>query len=202
MARISAPAKLSRSAVGSALLPRVERFQELGNQRSKQTSQQQNRLDFVGALTRAAAVLFLLAALAAGPAAAKSAIGEGKRSGIGVATGYEHLTLTGKYYVQPGLGAQAFVGLANHGFNASVDAVFEPWTLYAISGGHLLAGVGGGVNLFRGGGSHDTGLHAIGQLGWHFADFPVEVMADWRPAYWLGRDADLTLVFVAVRWFF
>ena len=46
-----APAKLSRSAVGLAPLPRVERFRELGNQHSKQTSHQQNRLDFVGALT-------------------------------------------------------------------------------------------------------------------------------------------------------
>ena len=134
--------------------------------------------------------------------AATPAIGTSKTIGVGIATGMEHLALTGKYYLNPKTAVQAFFGSQGHGFGASLDAMLEPLTLYALPGGRLVAGVGGGLEVFSSAGAHDTGVHAVGQLSWQFTDVPIEVAADWRPTYWLAQVPAWTTAFAALRWYF
>ncbi len=49
-----------------------------------------------------------------------------------------------------------------------------------------------------------AGLSGVVELGWHFHDFPLELVLDWRPTLILGESSGLYLygMGAAMRYFF
>ena len=137
-------------------------------------------------------------------------IGASKSLGIGLGGGTSTSGLTAKYYLGKTTALQGFVGLhAGNGTSLGADYIMEFPDLAAGSAGRLFwgAGLGAGLLLYSVGnnsGAH-IGVSGVVELGWHFASFPLELIADWRPTFWIG-DHFSGLHFEggggAIRWFF
>lgn len=154
-----------------------------------------------------AAIAVLAAALwlAALPAFGADPIGPDKKIGAGVGVGQTaSLTVTGKYYVLPQVGVQVFGGLRGQRDTAlSADVVWEPLTLYAVPGGRIFAGVGGGLTYSTSAGSSVLGIEAVVEAGVRFEGWPVELVLDWRPYTEVGRDGYYAgSIAGAGRWYF
>ena len=137
-------------------------------------------------------------------------IGTSKKTGVGVGGGTATSGITGKMYLGPTTAIQGFVGLhGSNGTSLGVDYILEMPDLAAGSAGRVLwgAGAGAGVLLYSVGNNSATviGVSGIVQLGWHFNAFPLEIIADWRPTFWIGDffgGLNLGGGGGAIRWFF
>lgn len=156
-------------------------------------------------------LLTLIAAsmLLCGPAWAND-IGGGKRLGVGLGGGTTTSGLTAKYYLGKRSAVQVFLGQRfAYGNSIGADYILEFPTLAQGAPGRLFWGVGAGVGLLLYNRTGDTanvlGLSGVLQLGWHFRQFPLELIADWRPTLFVGDYAG-GLWFGggggAVRWYF
>lgn len=156
-------------------------------------------------------MLSLLAtALLVSSSAAAAEIGSAKRLGIGLGGGTTTSGLTAKYYLAPTSAVQVFVGQRlKYGNSISADYIMEFGPLAKAAPGKLFwgAGVGAGLLMYNRD-KHRSNLVAISgvlQIGWHFSQFPLELIADWRPTFYIG-DYDDGLWLGggggAIRWFF
>ncbi len=143
------------------------------------------------------------------PASADT-IGSGKRLGIGLGGGTSTSGLTVKYYVANHQAIQAFAGLhRGYGNSIGVDYILEFNDLAKGSPGRLYWGAGAGAGLLLYSYGKDSasiiGISGVVQLGWHFNAFPLEIIADWRPTFWIGDyygGINLSGGGGAIRWFF
>lgn len=152
----------------------------------------------------ALALVIACAALVAVPAAADD-IGGAKKLGLGLAGGYYSNVLTAKYYLQDKAAVQAFVGAYDfQGLAVAADYVIEPVELAKGDAGRLFLGVGGGIDLWSWSGYSALGAHALVEVGWHFRALPLELVADWRPTFFLGDHGGFAGRggHGAVRWYF
>ena len=137
-------------------------------------------------------------------------IGAGKRLGIGLGGGTTTSGLTVKYYLAPAAAVQVFLGQRwNYGTSVGADYIMEFGPLAQGAPGKLFwgAGVGAGLLLYNRNrhSSSEIAISGVLQLGWHFKQIPLELIADWRPTFfigdnlgglWLGGGGG------AIRWFF
>lgn len=144
-------------------------------------------------------------------------IGGGKDVGLGLGTGLFTSGLTGKFYLDNESAIQAFIGDFGHygrtycsygcGFSLSVDYVNEFSTLAEADPGRLFLGAGGGGAIYSPAAPF-TGVgfaaNALVELGWHFKDFPLELVLDLRAAFDFGPFADLFFIHGggAIRFYF
>jgi hypothetical protein len=149
-------------------------------------------------------------ALTLGAVAAQAQIGQAKRLGVGLGGGTLTSGLSGKYYLSPTSAVQAVVGSRfGWGLSAGADYIVEFPALAEGSAGRLFwgAGAGAGLVLYDAGGKSGAviGVAGVIELGWHFKAFPLELVTDWRPTFFIG-DA-LSGLWLgggggAVRWYF
>lgn len=146
-----------------------------------------------------AAILLALSAIPA--SAAAQGIGGGSNFGFGLGKGTLASGLTGKYYLGQNNAVQAHLGYtpgwgwggcrgaydydcrAGYGFGLSADYLVTFNDLVESSAGRLFASGGGGgaissVGPFGGGA---LAVNGVLELGWHFNEIPIELVADWRP---------------------
>lgn len=139
---------------------------------------------------RAMAAAATMVLLATAPAFAADVIGNGKNFGVGGGGGRMTSGLTAKYYLSPTTAVQGVVGLGGWGTSVSADFIKEFPTLAEGSAGRLFwgAGVGAGAVMYNVGSNSATilGVSGVIQLGWHFASFPLELVSDWRPTFFIG----------------
>jgi hypothetical protein len=149
-------------------------------------------------------LLATLTVLVAASALAQE-VGSGKKLGLGLAGGYYTNDFTVKYYLSPTSAVQAFVGGYNfEGAGFAADYVVEKWDLTKIDAGRLFFGAGGGADFWSWGDYSALGIHAVLELGWHFKEFPLEIVADWRPSFFFGDFAGFGERggHGAIRWYF
>lgn len=146
-----------------------------------------------------ASALFAIALMAPAPSQADT-IGSEDNIGIGLGTGTFTSGLTGKFYLDKKSAIQLHVGnfgtWGNYycgfacGFGLSADYIYEFQDLVNESAGRLFLGAGGGAYFA----SYDAygrygryagsfGLHGVFELGWHFSEFPLEIVIDIRPVF-------------------
>jgi hypothetical protein len=115
-------------------------------------------------------------------------IGNGKNLGIGVAGGYPAGSITGKYYLDQKSAIQGFLGFTYFGgYGLSADYLYEFATLTNPPEGRLFVGAGGGAGFFGGGFGYSIfTINGVFELGWHFADVPLELVLDVRPVFGFG----------------
>ncbi len=142
--------------------------------------------------------------------AAAAEIGGAKRLGVGLGGGTTTSGLTVKYYLAPTTAVQVFLGQRwKYGNSIAADYIMEFGPLAQGAPGRLFwgAGVGAGLLLYSRNNQSASVIAISGvlQLGWHFKQFPLELIADWRPTFYIGDYADglwLGGGGGAIRWFF
>lgn len=145
-------------------------------------------------------------------------IGKGKNIGIGLGDSTFTAGLTGKFYLNPPSAIQLFIGNYGHyygryacvgcGIGIAGDYVYEFQDLVNESSGRLFLGAGGGAAFYTYGnryygGSSGLAINGVFELGWHFAEFPLELVLDVRPAFSFGPFGAFWLDWgAAIRFFF
>jgi len=150
----------------------------------------------------------MLAALVVGLAATPSnaqtqEIGAEKPIGVGLGWGTFAAGITGKYYLGGGSALQGHLGsafgvsdpgrfdedrVADDGLGISIDYVFEPNFLLEEPAGRLFWGFGAGGAVFGDDTTSGVAVNGVLELGWHFADVPIELVIDYRPFIAFGTD--------------
>ena len=118
-------------------------------------------------------------------------IGKGKSFGAGLGGGTATSGITVKQYLGQSAAIQGFIGLnAGRGTSLGADYVMEFPDIASGEVGRLFWGVGlgAGLLLYADGGNSATviGISGVVELGWHFERWPLELIADWRPTFWIG----------------
>ena len=144
-----------------------------------------NRVTIVCVALIAAAMVLSTAA----PASAK-VIGKDAKFGVGLGGGALTSGLTAKMYLSDSTAVQAVAGITGWGVSFGADFIKEFGSLFDHRLGTLKWGVGGGagVVLYSVGTYSSTiiGISGVVQLSWHFKSFPLEIVTDWRPTYFIG----------------
>jgi len=134
----------------------------------------------------------------------------GKKLGLGLGGGTLNSGLTGKFYLGESTAAQIFVGNRfGWGLSVSADYIVEFAPLAKGSAGKLFwgAGVGAGLIMYAAHSSNSSviGVSGVVELGWHFAQVPLELIIDWRPTFFIGDHIGglyLEGSGSAIRWYF
>ncbi len=132
--------------------------------------------------------------------------------GVGVGSGTSTSAVTAKKYIQPNTAVQIFLGTQGVAssvqfFSIGGDFLIER-PLQEIDLGRLFYGFGAGAGVFSYGGfgfqSNSIGISAIGEVGLHFAEAPLELVLDIRPTFFLGNVSGPSLYSGggAIRWYF
>ena len=143
------------------------------------------------------------------PALADS-IGKEKKLGIGLGGGTSTSGLTFKYYLAPTTAVQAFAGVHGAwGTSVGADYILEMGDLISASSWRLYwgGGAGAGLLMYSVGNSQAAiiGVSGVLQLAFHLRRFPVEIVTDWRPTFWIGDfigGLNLSGGGGALRWYF
>ena len=117
--------------------------------------------------------------------------------------------LSAKLYLGESSAVQAAVGINGWGISMGADYVQSLGNLMDDDSGKLFWGVGGGASLVL----YDVGIvsstvigfNAVVELGYHFKSFPLEIVIDYRPTFFLGDvigGLDFTGAGGAIRWYF
>lgn len=123
-------------------------------------------------------------------------IGKDDKIGVGFGGGTMASPLTVKFYMSEDTALQLFFGTYfGWGFGLSGDFVLEFASITTANDdsgqeiGELFAGIGGGAGFASGyerGGLYGVGINGVLELGWHFSQFPLEFIIDWRPTFFFG----------------
>jgi hypothetical protein len=138
-----------------------------------------------------ASLLAVLAVPAMAQETGASKVGTTSKFGVGLGGGTMTSGLSAKYYLTEKSAVQATVGLNGWGTSADLDYVMEFKPLFNHEAGHLFWGAGAGVGAYMytawaGATYTEFSVSGIVELGWHFSQFPVEVVTDWRPTFVTG----------------
>lgn len=155
------------------------------------------------------ALALLLCTTAFAGEASAAVIGTERKLGAGLGGGSLVSGVTGKYYLGDTSAVQAFAGVGGFGASVGADYVMEFKPLWEPPFGRLFWGAGGGVSAlfysFLGNSSTVIGISGVVELGFHFNAFPVELISDWRPGFYIGDyfgGVHLGYGGGAVRWYF
>lgn len=137
-------------------------------------------------------------------------IGKSKKLGVGVGGGTHVSGVTAKKYLSETTAVQAFAGnLQGAGLSVGADYIMEMPDLAAWAPGRLFWGVGAGAGLvlysINNNSGISVGISGVLQLGWHFNEFPLELITDWRPTFYVGdflAGGHFNGGGGAIRWFF
>ncbi len=164
-------------------------------------------------LPRVALLCLAASAICLAPAVVHAgSIGYTDNRGVGAALGTATSGVTAKYYLKTTTAAQATIGVrGNSGISLGIDYVKDMRSITRNSWGRAFWGLGIGTGFWLYAPGDDTSavgwLNLVGQVGWHFEDWPLEFMADWRPTIFAGGGDSLSMfgfldATIALRWFF
>lgn len=151
----------------------------------------------------------VLAVCCLSSAAMATEIGKDAKIGIGLGGGSLTSGLSGKLYIGDSSAIQAVGGINGWGMSFGADYIKEFGTLYDHSAGKLFWGVGAGAGVILydlvGASATIIGVSGIIEFGWHFKSFPLEIVSDWRPTFFIGDYIGGLYIGGgggAIRWFF
>ncbi len=117
-------------------------------------------------------------------------IGTDRKLGVGVGAGNFSNSFTAKWWLGRRAAVQAFAGLSAWGISINADYVVNMGTFLNRPFGKLFWGIGGGVGAVKyalsGNAASLITMCGVGQVGFHFKRFPLELIADFRPTYIVG----------------
>jgi len=158
----------------------------------------------LGTSIAALAFLALLLVPATGTAQGK---GTGGNFGLGLGKGTLASGITGKYYMSADTALQGHLGYTPgwgwgrcergpydydcrgyYGFGLNIDYMYTFSNLVEGGAGRLFASGGGGGAISSSGpfGGGAIAVNGVLELGFHFNEVPIELVADWRPFFAFG----------------
>lgn len=142
-------------------------------------------------------------------------IGKELKIGVGIGGGTLTSGLSGKYYIGKIFGknsaVQAVVGANGWGFGLGADFVMDAGMVFDDASGKVLWGFGGGASMIQynvlGEQLNYIGVNGLIQGAYHVKDFPIEIVLDYRPTFFLGNAGGISGLYLfggagAVRYYF